>query len=166
MKPASIALEDIRRLGEPCLITTIPLSWGDRNGHMNMRWYVAIFDDAGDELHARVGITEAYHDAHDTGTVDLEHHTHFLAEVMLGNEVTVYARVVGQSDKRVHYLMFLIDETRGRLAAISECVNSWLDLKSRKTAPFPDEIASKVTAALAADAKQNWPAPTCGAMRA
>jgi hypothetical protein len=44
---------------------------------MNMRWYVAIFDDAGDELHERVGLTPEFHRAHQTGTVDLEHHTHF-----------------------------------------------------------------------------------------
>lgn len=28
---------------------------------MNMRWYLAIFDDAGDILHLRLGVTPEYH---------------------------------------------------------------------------------------------------------
>lgn len=39
----------------------IPESYRDANGHMNMRWYAAIFDDAGDDLYARLGMV-AYND--------------------------------------------------------------------------------------------------------
>jgi acyl-CoA thioesterase FadM len=58
---------------------------------MNMRWYIAIFDDARDELHERVGLTPASHCRCHTGTVDLEHHAHFLHDVMPGGSVAVYS---------------------------------------------------------------------------
>ncbi|HWT82781.1 MAG TPA: thioesterase family protein, partial [Candidatus Methylomirabilis sp.] len=74
------------------------------------------------------------------------------------------ARLVGQTAKRFHYLMFMVNETSGKLAAIFECVNSFADLAARKTAPFPPEIASKIAAGVAAQAKLDWPPPVCGAM--
>jgi acyl-CoA thioester hydrolase len=147
---------------------------------MNMRWYAALFDDAGDELHERCGLTPEFHTAHRSGTVDLEHHTHFLNEVMPGDTVVVYSRLVERSAKRLHYLMFLVNESSaqaegsvvrgekpsGKLAAIFECMNAFLDLEVRRTAPFPPEIAAKIDAWLERDRKLDWPPPVSGAMQA
>lgn len=166
MRPPVIPLSKIPELGPPCLRKTIPAEWADSNGHMNMRWYVAIFDDAGDELHIRLGSTPEYHRSHATGTFDLEHHTHFLNEVMPGDRVAVYARMVDCSAKRMHYLMFLVNEKRQKPAAIFECVNGFVDLKVRKTIPYPPEMAAKIRAAADAGARLDWEAPVCGVMRA
>ena len=159
MKPPALALEQILALGPPSLKLVVPEAWADSNGHMNMRWYVALFDDAGDELHARIGLTPEFH------TVDLEHHTNFLNEIMPGDRLAVYSRLVARSAKRVHYLMFLVNETRGKLAAIFECMNAFLDLSVRKTAPFPPEILAKIDAWLARDASLDWLPPVSGSMR-
>lgn len=166
MKPPQISLERITALEPASLRVAIPGSWADANGHMNMRWYVALFDDAGDELHERMGLTPAFHEAHRTGTVDLEHHTHFLNEVMPGDTVAVYSRLVARSAKRVHYLMFLVNETRGKLAAIFECMNAFLDLTVRRTVPFPPEIAVRIDRWLEHDTALDWPPPVSGAMQA
>jgi acyl-CoA thioester hydrolase len=179
LKPPPIALQSVLALQPPSLRTTVPATWADSNGHMNMRWYVALFDDAGDELHERCGLTPEFHRAHRSGTVDLEHHTHFLHEVMPGDTVAVYARLVERSAKRLHYLMFLVNEgapaegplcangkTPGRLAAIFECMNAFLDLEVRRTAPFPQETAAKIDAWLERDRKLDWPPPVSGAMQA
>jgi acyl-CoA thioester hydrolase len=166
MKPPAIALESILALQPPSLRRSVPEAWADSNGHMNMRWYVAIFDDAGDELHQRVGLTSEFHQAHRTGTVDLEHHTNFLNEVMPGDTVAVYSRLVARSSKRLHYLMFLVNETKGKLAAIFECMNGFLDLKVRKTAPFPPAILERIDIWLERDANLDWPPPVSGSMQA
>jgi acyl-CoA thioester hydrolase len=166
MKPPAVAVESILALQPPSLRLTVPDSWADSNGHMNMRWYVAVFDDAGDELHERVGLTPEFHRRNQTGTVDLEHHTHFLREVMPGDGIAVYSRLVGRSAKRLHYLMFLVNETKGNLAAIFECMNAFADLKIRRTAPFPPEILSRIDAWLERDTKLDWPPPVSGAMQA
>ena len=166
MKPPSIPLDKLLALEPACLRMIVPESYRDPNGHMNMRWYVAIFDDAGDELHLRLGLTPDYHRQHRTGTVDLEHHTHFLSEVLAGDRVAVYARIVAHSAKRVHYLMFMVNETRNSLASIFECVNSFADLNVRRTAPYPPEIAAKIDALVAADSSLDWDAPVSGVMNA
>jgi acyl-CoA thioester hydrolase len=165
MKPPSIPLEKILALEPVCLRLTVPESYRDPNGHMNMRWYIAIFDDAGDHLYLRLGLTPEYHRQHGTGTFDLEHHTHFLSEVVPGDRVAVHVRIVAQSARRMHYLMFMVNETRGKLAAIFECMTAFADLKVRRTAPFPREIAAKIEADVAAGATLDWPAPVCGAMQ-
>jgi acyl-CoA thioester hydrolase len=166
MKPTVIAVDRILTLQPPSLRLVVPESWADSNGHMNMRWYVAIFDDAGDELHERVGLTPEFHRRHHTGTVDLEHHTHFLKEVMPGDSLAVYSRLVARSAKRLHYLMFLVNESKKNLGAIFECMNAFLSLTTRKTAPFPPEIGEKIDAWLERDAKLDWPPPVSGAMQA
>ena len=51
-KPA-IAVEKILALQPASLRVVVPASWADSNGHMNMRWYVAIFDDAGNVVQLR-----------------------------------------------------------------------------------------------------------------
>jgi acyl-CoA thioester hydrolase len=165
MKPPPLAVENILELHPPSLRMVVPPSWADLNGHMNMRWYVALFDDAGDELHERVGLTPEFHAKRQTGTVDLEHHTNFLNEVMPGDTVAVYSRLVARSVKRVHYVMFLVNESRGKVAAIFECMNAFMELTVRRTAPFPAEIAEKLDRWLEHDTKLAWPAPVSGAMQ-
>ncbi|HYL82265.1 MAG TPA: thioesterase family protein [Candidatus Acidoferrum sp.] len=164
MKPPSIPLEKILALEPVCLRLRVPEAYRDRNRHMNMRWYVAIFDDAGDGLYLRRGLTPEFHRQRGTGTFDLEHHTHFLSEVVPGDQVAVYVRLVAHSAKRMHYLMFMVNETTGKLAAMFECLTAFADLTIRRTAPFPPEIAAKIEAGVAEGLTLDWPAPVCGAM--
>jgi acyl-CoA thioester hydrolase len=166
MKPPDIPLGKVLELEPACLKMVIPGEWADSNGHMNMRWYVAIFDQAGDDLHTRLGLPPIYHRENSTGTFDLEHHTHFLNEVMPGDGVAVYARMVGYSAKRIHYVMFLVNETRNKLASIFECVNGLVDLKIRKTMPYPPEILAVIRGAVEAQSGLDWPAPVTGVMSA
>ena len=165
MKPPAIPLKKITALEPVCLRFTVPDSYRDENGHMNMRWYLAIFDDAGEVLHERLGLTPEYHRARGTGTVDLEHHVHYLSEVMPQDRVAVYARCAAWSPKRLQYLLFMVNETRCRLASIFECINAFLNATERKTAAFPPEVAERIARAVAADAALDWPPPLCGAMR-
>lgn len=166
MKPPQIALDSVLELAPPCLRMTIPDAWRDSNGHMNVRWYVAVFDDASDVLHDDLGLTPAYHREHGSGTFDLEHHIQYLSEVMPGERAAVYVRFVGQSAKRLHYVMFLVNETRGKLAATLECLNAFADLSIRRTAPWPPIAAERIAAGIAASNRLNWPCPLSGAIQA
>ena len=149
-----------------CLRATVPDSYRDSNGHMNVRWYIALFDEAGDTLHDWMGLTQAYHAAQGTGTFDLEYHVNFIAEVLPGEDVVVYIRLVAYSAKRLHYVMFLVNATRGKLAATLECINSFADLRHRRTAPWPPEVAAKLAEAVKADSRLDWPPPLSGTMQA
>ncbi len=163
MKPPSIPLEKILSL-TPVYRLTIPVEYLDENEHMNMRWYLHIFDEAGYPFVANFGLTLDYHRQHGTGGFDLEHHIHYLKEVRAGETVVVYPRLLGRSSKRIHYMMFMVNETQQALASIFECVNSFADLSVRRTAAYPEEVRTRIDRLLAADQALDWPAPVCGVM--
>jgi acyl-CoA thioester hydrolase len=165
MKPEKVTVEQVSKLRPVCLRRTIPEAYLDLNHHMNMRWYVAIFDDAGDTLHDHLGLTREFRQAHGTGTMDLEHHTWFTNEVMVDSQICVYARMVARSAKMIHYLMFMVNESTGKVAAHFECVNALVDLQTRKTTPYPAAILARIDAMLGEQSLLSWAPPVSGAMR-
>ena len=73
----------------------------------------------------------------------------------------MYARLVAHSTKLAHYLMFMVNEKHGKLAALFECVNAFVDLRARKTAPYPPEIIQKIAAVALDHNRPDWPPPIC-----
>jgi len=164
MRPPNLPLDAVTAL--PLVYrATIPEAYRDVMDHMNVRWYLALFDDAGIDLFENIGITEAYFKANQTGTMDLEHHIHYLAEVRIGDAVSIYARILGFTPKRLHYMLFMVNETRSRLAATLEVMNTHVDMTTRRTAPYADPIAEAISAMLADHQRLDWAAPVCGVMR-
>jgi acyl-CoA thioester hydrolase len=166
VKPPHLTSEQIRELGPPCYRTVARAEWTDRNDHVNIRYFVAVFDDAGDEFYPTVGLSDADHRGRESGTMDLEHHTHFVKEVRPGDRLAVYLRIVGVSPKRFHYVMFLLNESTEQLASLFECVNTFVDLAGRKTAPWPEDVRSALQSLLEEHQSLSWPAPVCGSMSA
>ena len=165
MKPVSIPVEVIAQLRPECLRRTVTAEHLDLNDHMNIRWYLALFDDAGDTLHDHLGLTREFRRASGSGTMDLEHHTWFINEVMAESQVSVYTRMVARSAKMIHYLMFMVNESTGKVAAHFECVNALVDLAARKTTPYPAEIVARIDSMLAEQNRLAWAPPVSGAMR-
>jgi acyl-CoA thioester hydrolase len=166
MKPPRIASEQIAELGPPCFQTVARDEWTDRNEHVNIRYLLAVFDDAGDTFYPSVGLDDASHRGRKSGTMDLEHHTHFVREVHPGDRLAVYLRITGVSSKRFHYVMFLVNQSTGEVASIFECVNTFVDLATRKTAPWPEAVRASLEMLLANHSRLSWPAPLCGSMSA
>jgi acyl-CoA thioester hydrolase len=162
MRPADIPLEKLEAL--PLLYrVVIPEDYRDLMGHMNVRWYMALFDEAGYPLFDRFGMTEDYF-KQGGGAFDLEHHMRYLNEVHIGDTVVIRGRLLARTAKRLHYMMLMVNETRALLAATLEIINSHADLAARRTSPYPDHIAAKIDAIIADHARLDWDAPVCGAM--
>jgi acyl-CoA thioester hydrolase len=166
VKPPHLTAEQIQELGPPCYETIARADWTDRNEHVNIRYFVVVFDDAGDEFYPTVGLSDADHRSRESGTMDLEHHTHFVREVRPGDRLAVYLRLVGVGDKRFHYVMFLWNHSTGQLASIFECVNTFVDLARRKSAPWPEDVRAALQSLLERHRALSWPAPVCGSMSA
>jgi acyl-CoA thioester hydrolase len=163
MKPPSIDVSDIRALPRLQELV-VPVAYRDENEHMNVRYYMTIFDEAGYPMIANLGLTPEFHMQNGTGGFDLEHHLHYLNEILIGDRVAVYYRLLARSAKRLHYMMFLVNETRGNVGATFECVNSFADLRERKTGPYPPEIAARIDAVLTQHQQLAWAAPMCGVL--
>jgi len=163
MRPPTITLDQLAPL--PVVYrAVIPPEYEDRNGHMNVRWYMAIYDEAGDAMYPMLGLDEESLKPIDGGGFDLEHHLHYLSEVRIGETVAIRARLLGRNAKIMHYIFFMVNETRGVVSSTFECVHAYADLVARRTAPFPPHIAAKLDALIAEHDRLAWPAPTSGPM--
>jgi acyl-CoA thioester hydrolase len=144
---------------------TIPADYLDLMGHMNIRWYFELFAVAGRKFFEAHGLNAAYYKSGDAGVFTLKQFIQYFAEVRAEQTVAVHTRLIGRSDKRFHFMNFMINETTTQLAASFEALITHADLKTRRSAPMPDRIAKKFDATLAKDEKLSWKAPVCGAIR-
>ncbi len=146
--------------------TTIPEEYLDRNGHMNVAWYGMLFGRSNSWVFRMLGFDRDYREVHHVGCFFLESHMRYLAEVHAGEHVTLHARFVGRSAKRIHTIHFLRNDTRENIAATCEMISGHVDMKSRRMSPFPDAVAEKYDSVLSEHEALDWKPPLCGAMRA
>jgi acyl-CoA thioester hydrolase len=144
---------------------TIPADYLDVMGHMNVRWYMTLFDEAAWQFFISFGMDRNYYEHSHNGAFALKHFIRYLAEVNAGETVAVRIRVLGRSTKRVHFMHFLINETTGKVAATMEALGSHADLAARRTSPFPNSVAATLDALIAGQNKLGWDAPLCGVIQ-
>ena len=77
--------------------------WTDYNGHMNLSYYILIFDKAAEVMltNFNMGGDSAQNDKKSTFAV--ETHTTYDQEVKLGEEVDVHLTYLDHDKKRIHY---------------------------------------------------------------
>lgn len=141
---------------------TIPDAYLDEMGHMNVRWYMSLFDAASWAFFKLLGVDADYVRRFNAGAFALKHVIQYYAEVRAGDTVAVRLRVLGRSDRRFHFMHFMINETSRRAAATLEGLGTHVDLGRRRSSPMPPSIAAAFDARLEADRVLSWPAPVCG----
>lgn len=141
---------------------TIPTDYLDIMGHMNVRWYVALYDTAAWKFFDSFGMNETCYRAEQAGGFALKQFIQYLAEVRVGETVAIRGRVLGRSAKRVHFMLFMVNETTGVLASTFEVLGSHADMCVRRTSPYPPQIAAKLDTTIAEQNALAWNAPVCG----
>lgn len=141
---------------------TVPADFADGNGHVNIRHYLALHDEAGWAAFDALGLNEEYRQRTGYSLFDLEHHIRYDDEMLVGDDVSVHQRLVGRTDKVVHGLSFVVDRTRGSVANTLEFVSLHVDLRTRRSTPFPPERAAMIDERLGIDQALPWPAPLSG----
>ena len=79
--------------------------------------------------------------------------------------VAIRTRLIARSDKRFHFMQFMINETKNQLAATFEALITHADLKIRRAAPMPAEIIQRFDATLSENDKLDWEPPISGAIK-
>jgi acyl-CoA thioester hydrolase len=157
------SVEEVRELPLQ-LEHRIPPEWEDRNGHVNVQFYLALFEMGGWKMLEDVGIDETWFRRNAYSIFDLEHHLHYLAEIGVGEVVRTYNRVVGKSGKRFHGLYLIVNESRGRLAGTLEYISTGVDMRARRTAAMPGELSAGLDRLYGEHRKLTWMPPLCGLM--
>lgn len=155
--------EDLQHL--PVLLEReVPPEYVDANGHVNIRHYLALHDDAGWPFFERLGMDANHLEQQRSSFFDAENHLRYVAEVLVGNRVRVYGRAIDRSDKAFHGQWYLFDVTENRLANMFEFVTIHVSLDTRRAVSIPSDIAERIDAHLEHDRQLPWPAPLSGAL--
>ena len=114
--------------------------WTDYNGHMNVAYYVLIFDIFGAEK-LMTDFKMGEHSAKTTNksTMVVESHITYNQEVKEGDEVDVNLIYFDHDKKRLQYKMEMIHKEKKFLASTIEILALYVDLNVRKVAEFEDE---------------------------
>src|SRR5438034_1238587 len=77
--------------------------WIDHNGHMNMGYYLVVFDLATDEFMRWVGLGAEHRGARRVTTFCLESHVTYHREVRAGDALRFTTQLLAHDAKRLHY---------------------------------------------------------------
>ena len=113
--------------------------WTDYNGHMNVAYYVHVFDIAADIMldNFRMGGKSAKREKKSTFAVEM--HTNYNQEVRLGEEVETHLTYIDHDKKRIHYKLSMFHKEKKYLAATNEVLSLYVDLNQRKVAEFDSD---------------------------
>jgi acyl-CoA thioester hydrolase len=137
----------MNRLPAVIYSTEIKPEWLDYNNHMNVAYYVLVFDLALEELLLSLGLGEGGAKTTGISTMTLESHITYDQEVSRGQDVEVRMQLVDHDHKRMHlYLEMYVKGSNGYLASTIEQVSMCVDLNKRKATSFPDEVMAKIKA--------------------
>ncbi|HUN40129.1 MAG TPA: thioesterase family protein [Acetobacteraceae bacterium] len=136
---------------------TVRPEWIDSNGHMNLAYYVVVFDLGTDRLYDAVGIGNAYREATGNSCFTAETHTLYEREVAAGEKLRVATTLLGVDAKRLHYFHEMFHATEGHRVAAQELLALHIDMRIRRVAPFPPDRLAAIETALKAHVARPLP---------
>ena len=114
--------------------------WTDYNGHMNVAYYVLIFDLFGAEvLMDKFNMGEESAKTTKKSTMVVESHITYNQEVKEGDEVDVNLLYFDHDKKRLQYRLEMIHKEKKFVASTIEILSLYVDLDQRKVSEFEDE---------------------------
>jgi acyl-CoA thioester hydrolase len=117
--------------------------WIDSNGHMNLAYYVVVFDLATDALYQALDIGDAYRLASGNSCFTAETHTLYEREVHLGDKLSVRTWLLGADTKRLHYFHEMFHTESGKRSAAQELMALHIDMSIRRVTEFrPEKYAA------------------------
>ena len=117
----------------------IKKEWTDYNNHMNMAYYVLVFDQLWEIILEKFKMGEQSAKTTNMSTMVVETHTTYNSEVKEGDEVEINLTFFDHDKKRIHFKMEMIEKSSKKLSATLEMLSLYVDLSKRKVAEFEDE---------------------------
>lgn len=131
--------------------------WIDENGHMNMGYYVVVFDFATDAWLDFIGLDRKFKAVNGVTTFSLESHVTYRRELRQGDELRFTTRLLDFDEKRIHYFHEMSHAREGYLAATNELMSLHVSEKTRRSAPMAPRILDRLAAI--AEAHRALPVP-------
>ena len=110
--------------------------WTDYNHHMNLAFYIHLFDSAWETLLEKFNIGEESAINQKRTTFAVESHTTYDKEVKVGDEVDLSLLFLDHDKKRLVYKLEMKHKQEQYLASTTEVCSLYVDLNIRKVVEF------------------------------
>ena len=131
----------------PAPITSQPYAienqWIDYNGHLNMAYYNVLFDRDSDVGLASLGLGPGYVKLTGNSYFTLEAHVSYIRELRAEDLVVITTQILDYDTKRLHYVQQMHHAAENWIACVNEIIVMHVDMTTKRSSPFPDEILAK-----------------------
>ena len=117
----------------------IKSEWTDYNNHLNMAYYVLIFDLAWEVMLKKFNMGEQSAKNSGMSTMVVETNTTYDNEIKEGDEVEILLTYFDHDKKRLHFKLEMIEKNTKKLSSTIEMLSLHVDLNKRKVAEFNEE---------------------------
>jgi acyl-CoA thioester hydrolase len=118
--------------------------WIDENQHLNMGFYVVVFDFATDAWLDAIGIDGDHKRTEKVTTFTLEAHVNYLREVREGDPLRFTTQLLGFDEKRIHYVHCMHHADQGFIAATNELMSLHVSAVTRRAAPMAPAVQERL----------------------
>jgi acyl-CoA thioester hydrolase len=144
--------------------TTITSEYLDEYGHMNVKWYAQLWGWGASGFMNLRGMNFKKDAEIGIGYWVLRQVIDYKAEVLEGDTIAIYGRMVSRSDKCMHNMYWMVNETQGKIAATSEVLVGYADLEKRRLTSFPTETAVRLDEHITVADAHGWEPVLSGAI--
>ena len=117
----------------------VKTEWVDYNNHMNLAFYILLFDSAWETMLDKFNIGEESAINQKRSTFAVESYTKYNQEVKVGEEVDLNLVFLDHDKKRLIYKLEMLHKQDRYLAATSEILSLYIDLSVRKVIEIETE---------------------------
>ena len=110
--------------------------WTDYNGHMNLAFYIHLFDAGWEVMLNKFNMGEQAAKTEKKTTFAVESHTTYDQEVIEGDEVDINLLFLDSDKKRLVYKLEMTHKKENYRAATTEVCSLYVDLNKRKVVEF------------------------------
>ena len=113
--------------------------WTDYNEHMNMAYYVLVFDEAWETILNKFKMGGSNAKTTKRSTMVVETRTTYNNEVKENDEVEVFCTHFDHDKKSLHLKCEMYEKKSNTLSATMESVSLYIDLEKRKVTEFEED---------------------------
>ena len=108
--------------------TKIINEWTDYNNHMNLSFYILVFDRAAEKILSQFKMGEEAAKKEKRSTMVVETHTTYNNEVKEGDDVEVFLSYFNHDKKRLHYKLEMYEKGKNNLSATKKVLALYMKL--------------------------------------
>ena len=138
--------------------TEVAPEWVDHNGHMGIRSYTKVFDQAARLFYRHLGITRESLGPGNGSLFALQEGSWFRREVMLGDPLQVLSQLIDCDHSKVVIFHTLVQTRDDYVAVLNEIIEIHIAMDTRKPAPFPQAVQDRLAEVMAVHGRLERPA--------